>query len=233
MISVCMTSYNGEKYIKQQISSILTQLGEEDELIISDDGSSDDTLPIINDIHDKRIVVLEGPKSNSIIDNFEFVLTQAKGDIIFTADQDDVWHPDKVKTTMKYLQKADCVISDCQVVNAELKVIHPSFFKINNTRFGKLYNLFIHNGYLGCCMAFKREILLYALPFPANTPQHDIWIGNVAAFKFKTLFINEKLIDYRRHATNASPTAGKSNSSIRQKYYYRWYIIKGLLNVLF
>ena len=231
MISVCMTSYNGEKYIKQQICSILSQLSQQDELIVSDDGSTDSTIQIIKDINDPRIRMIEGPRNHSIIDNFEHVLHDAKGDIIFTADQDDIWHPQKVDTCLKYLQEADCVISDCQVVNSNLEIIYPSFYAVNNTRYGKWYNLLIHNGYLGCCMAFKKEILQYALPFPPQIPQHDIWLGNVAAFKFKTLFINNKLIDYRRHENNKSTTSEKSRSTIVEKFHYRWNIIKGLINI--
>jgi len=229
MISVCMTSYNGEKYIKQQICSILPQLSQQDELIISDDGSTDCTLQIIKDINDPRIRVIEGPRNHSIIDNFEHVLRDAKGDIIFTADQDDIWHPQKVDTCLKYLQEADCVISDCRVVDSNLAIIHPSFYAVNHTRHGKWYNLLMHNGYLGCCMAFKKDILRYALPFPPQIPQHDIWLGNVAAFKFKTLFINDKLIDYRRHGNNMSTTSEKNRSTIVEKFYYRWNIIKGLI----
>ena len=68
MISVCMTSYNGEKYIKQQICSILSQLSQQDELIVSDDGSTDSTIQIIKDINDPRIRMIEGPRNHSIID---------------------------------------------------------------------------------------------------------------------------------------------------------------------
>ena len=230
-ISVCMATYNGEKYIKQQLDSILPQIGADDEIVISDDGSTDGTIDIIHAMKDDRIRVIEGPHKGSPVPNFEHVLSAANGDIIFTADQDDIWHPDKVSITLQYLQKADCVVSDCRVVDSEENVISDSFFQVNHTKEGKWHNLLIHNGYLGCCMAFKKDLLEKALPFPPDTPQHDIWIGNVAAFKYSMVFIHEKLIDYRRHSGNASPTAGKSTSSLADKFNYRWAVIKGLFSV--
>ena len=230
MISVCMTTYNGDRFIKEQIDSILPQLGAEDELIISDDGSTDRTIPIITSYHDQRIRLIEGPRKHSAIRNFENVLKYAKGDIIFTADQDDVWHPDKVAVSLAYLQKTDCIVSNCRVVDANLNLKHGSFYSLNHTKFGKWYNLLVHNGYLGCCMAFRRSVLDDALPFPAYIPQHDIWIGNVAAFRHKLLFIPELLIDYRRHNSNASSTSDKAKSTVVQKIGYRVNMIKGLLS---
>ena len=231
MISICMATYNGERYIKQQLSSILPQIGADDEIVISDDGSTDKTIDIIQSLNDHRIRIINGPGKGSPVPNFEQVLSAAKGEIIFTVDQDDVWHHDKVCETLQHLQVADCIISDCRVVDAKGVVISESFYQVNQTKRGKWYNLLIHNGYLGCCMAFKRNILEKALPFPPHTPQHDIWLGNVAAFHFRTLFIDDKLIDYRRHTGNASPTAGKSTSSFIDKFNYRWAIIKGLLHL--
>lgn len=232
MISVCIAAYNGEKYIKEQLTSILCQIGNGDEVIISDDGSTDNTRSIIMAMGDPRILLIEGPNKKSPFRNFEHALTVAKGDIIFTSDQDDVWHWKKVETMCRYLQDADCIVSDCRVTDANLNITSESFYAINHTRQGKWYNLLIHNGYLGCCMAFRRHVLDTALPFPPQIPQHDIWIGNVAAFKYHLTFINEKLIDYRRHDSNASTTSGKSDSTLAQKWKYRWPVIKGLYHLL-
>ena len=230
MISVCMATYNGEKFLKEQIDSILSQLGDRDELIISDDGSTDKTIQIVTSYHDQRIHLIDGPKKHSPIWNFENALQHAKGDFIFTADQDDVWHSDKVAVSLAHLQKVDCIVSNCRIVDADLNLKHDSFYSLNHTRLGKWYNLLIHNGYLGCCMAFRRSVLNAALPFPARIPQHDIWIGNVAAFKHHLLFIQDQLIDYRRHDSNASSTSGKATSTFLQKIGYRLDIIKGLLS---
>ena len=104
MISVCVATYNGEKFIREQIESILCQLSSDDEIIVSDDGSTDGTIVIINCIGDKRIRIIEGPRKHSPTFNFENALKEAKGDYIFLADQDDVWKTNKVEVCMKWLQ---------------------------------------------------------------------------------------------------------------------------------
>ena len=96
MISVCIATYNGERFIREQIDSILRQLSSDDEIIVSDDGSTDDTISIINSIDDKRIRIIEGPRKHSPTHNFECAMKEAKGYYIFLADQDDVWKPNKV-----------------------------------------------------------------------------------------------------------------------------------------
>lgn len=230
-ISVCMASYNGGKYIKDQLVSILKQIGANDEVIVSDDGSSDDTISVIKGLNDNRIKVVDGPHVSSPTANFENALHYADGDIIFLADQDDVWLDGKVDTCLKYLKTCDCVVSDAVVTNGNLETTNCSFFSLNKTKSGLLYNLLLKNGYLGCCMAFKRCVLDKALPFPKNTPMHDIWIGNVAAFYYKQVFIPEKLIYFRRHDHNSSTTARKSSYGLYDKLMFRVRICEGLMSV--
>lgn len=229
MISVCIATYNGGAFIKRQLYSILPQLGENDEVVIADDGSTDDTLPIIESLNDKRIKIIEGPHRHSPIWNFERALKAAKGDYIFLSDQDDEWMPNKVKVTLPYLKTADCVVSDNIVIDDEDHIISDSFYKLNGTRNGKFYNLLIKNGYLGCCMAFNRKVLDKSLPFPHHTPMHDIWIGNVAAFHYTVQFIPEKLIKFCRHGDNASTTAAKSEYCAWKKIKFRLNIVKDLI----
>lgn len=231
MISVCIATYNGEKFIEQQLTSILSQLGENDEVIISDDKSTDKTRDIISGLNDKRIKIIDGPGMGSPTKNFEQALKYAKGDYIFLADQDDVWKEGKVSTCMKYLKDYCCVVSDATVTDGDLKETSSSFFKLNNTKYGKWYNLFLKNGYLGCCMAFRKELLNAAIPFPGDTPMHDIWLGNVAAFRFNVCFIPQSLILFRRHGHNSSSTARKSTSSLKDKINFRYAICKGLIKL--
>ena len=99
-VSVCIPTYNGAKYIKEQLDSILSQLGESDEVIISDDSSSDATLDIIKALNDSRIVILEGGKFRSPIFNVENAMKHSSGSFIFLSDQDDVWLPNKIDLTL-------------------------------------------------------------------------------------------------------------------------------------
>lgn len=222
MISVCMTTYNGEKFVCQQLRSITAQLGTADEIIVSDDGSTDSTLAAIESMGDSRIKTIEGPRRRSPVWNFENALRHAKGDYIFLADQDDVWKPDKVSTMMEWLKRYDCVVSDAEIADESLRVIEKSYYSVHHTKPGRWYNLFVKNGYMGCCMAFTMRVLDTALPFPKGIAMHDLWIGNVAAFRFSVKFISNTLVTYRCHGGNASFTAtGKSGFSLSEKLHIR------------
>ncbi|MCD8291094.1 MAG: glycosyltransferase, partial [Prevotella sp.] len=96
-VSVCIATYNGEKYIEEQIRSILSQLSDNDEVIISDDGSHDQTLSLIQSIGDKRIKIFQNEGRHGFKYNFENTLKKVQGDYIFLCDQDDVWLPNKVQ----------------------------------------------------------------------------------------------------------------------------------------
>lgn len=228
MISVCMTTFNGEKFISNQIESILMQLSDTDELIISDDGSTDDTLNIIKSYMDAddRITLFFGPKLG-LISNFEYALKQASGEYIFLSDQDDVWMPNKVELMLEKLDDNLLVISDCQVVDKNLDLMYPSFFQLNGLR-RTLFSNLIKNSYLGCCMAFRREVLLKSLPFPKSLPMHDWWIGLCAACSGSVYFCTDKLVMYRRHGSNSSPTSEKSHYSIIKKIQFRSILILNL-----
>ena len=231
MISVCIATYNGEKYIRQQIESIVCQLSPTDEIVISDDGSTDNTLAIVKAIGDKRIRIIKGPRKHSPTFNFEYALKAAKGDYIFLADQDDVWKPNTVEVCMKWLQKYYCVVSDAEVTDSSLNTLFPSLYRLLGVRQGKLYNTLWKNGYTGCCMAFRRNVLEVSLPFPKNIPMHDIWIGNVAAYKYNVKFISDKLIFFRRHKDTISCNGKGSKFSWWQQLLFRINTIKNLIKL--
>ncbi len=217
MISVCIPTYNGQKFIKQQLESILNQLSEEDEVIISDDSSSDDTLEIINSFNDSRIKTFANNKFHSPIFNLENALKYAKGDYIFLSDQDDVWKKDKVKIIMYHLKTSNLVVHDAEIIDENNNLINKSFYKINKTHPGVIHNL-IKNGFIGCCMAFNRKVLDVCLPFPKEIPMHDSWIGIITYCTIKKVeFIPDRLIEYRRHANNASASGEKSKRPLLVK----------------
>ena len=232
MISVCIATYNGERYIRQQIESIVCQLNVDDEIIVSDDGSTDGTLDIVKGIGDKRIKIIEGPGRKSPILNFECALKASKGDFIFLSDQDDVWKPDKVEICMKWLKTYHCVVSDAEVTDNRLKPLYPSLYTIMQVRQGRIYNTIWKNGYTGCCMAFRRNVLEASLPFPKDIPMHDIWIGNVAAYKYNVIFIPDRLIHFRRHENTISCNGKGSKFTIWQQMKFRLNIIKNIIRLL-
>lgn len=231
MISVCIATYNGAKYIGEQLASILKQLSAEDEVVVSDDGSTDGTIDIVRSLNDRRIRIVDGPRRHSPTLNFEWALRNAKGEYIFLADQDDVWLEGKVTRCVEKLQMCDCVVSDARVTDSLLNTTSESLFQLMHVKHGRLSNLLWRNGYTGCCMAFKREVLSKALPFPTDIPMHDIWIGNVAAFCGSLHFINDRLLLFRRHDAAASCNGKRSNYSLWQKLSFRWHTLKNIVKL--
>ncbi len=223
-----MATYNGEKYIQEQVDSILIQLGPEDELIISDDSSTDNTISILTQYNDQRIYILQNKLRKGIVGNFENALNNAQGEYIFLSDQDDVWLPNKIEICMNELHNYDCILHDAIVVDDKLNEINPSFFKIRNTKLGYWNNLY-KNGFVGCCMAFNKKLLDKTLPLPTSIAMHDMWIGLIASRKYDIKLINLPLIKFRRHDTNASCTSKNSTLSIIEKIKYRIKMLKTIL----
>lgn len=225
-----MATYNGEKFIMDQIISILNQLEEHDELIISDDSSTDSTVRLIREIDDNRIRIYENNLFRNHTKNFENALRYAQGDYIFLSDQDDIWLNHKYIKTIELLKEYDLVISDSIVTDEKLVTVNPSFFNFLGSGRGIIKNI-IKNSYYGSCMAFRRSILLEALPFPKSTEVgHDIWLGLVAEVIGKVHFYQEPLILYRRHdfALTLAGT-GTSSRSLSIKLYGRLLILKSVI----
>ena len=207
-ISVAMISYQGEKYIEEQLDSILNVLGAEDEVIISDDGSTDGTREILGHYEkmDARVRMIDGPKVG-VKANVENALRACKGEYIFLADQDDIWMPEKVDRVLETFERdgVGLVVHDAIVTDGNCQeVILDSFYSLKGSGAGVLKNIW-RNTYIGCCMAFKRELLEEVLPIPNYIEMHDQWIGVINdQLKRGTAFIPDKLIKYRRHGNNAS-----------------------------
>ena len=228
MISVCIPTYNGERFILEQLLSILKQIEITDEVIISDDGSTDSTISIIQSLQDARIKIYFNERSELrekykfmfTTRNLENALNHAKGDYIFLADQDDIWMDGKVRVILNELNDNLLVLSDCNIIDSSDRVISQSYFKINNSRKGFFKNLF-KNSYLGCCMAFRKELLPSVLPISSSLVPHDIWIGLLAERSGTVKFIEKQLVSYRRHSDNVSPSGGKSSNGLFFKMSYR------------
>lgn len=228
MISVCVATYNGERFVEEQLRSILPQLGEEDEVIVSDDESTDSTLAIVESLGDKRIRVIHST-AHYFKWNFHNALDAAKGDILFLADQDDVWLPGKVEKCLSALEDADLVVHDSRVVDDDLKEIYPSFFRFYGSGKGLLKNA-LNNTYFGSCMAFRRSVWEAAQPFPeSNEIGHDIWLGLVAEMTGRVHFLDEPLLLYRRHdlaRTNLTQSLiNRSKRSLVTKVWSRFVVL--------
>lgn len=230
MISVCMATYNGERYLKLQLESILCQLSADDEVIISDDGSKDQTFSIIESFHDPRIHVYQNEGVHGFVGNFNNAFQHVKGDYIFLSDQDDVWMPNKVKTVMKYItNEVDLVTHNAHLIDGEGKDLGSDYFSHLHNKTGFWANLW-KTRFLGCCMCFKRKVLDKSMPMPLGVTGHDYWIGMMALKHFNVKYIEDKLICYRRHGGNASPSGEQSHESwwyriVEKRGYLLWKIL--------
>lgn len=226
-ISVALAAYKGEKYIAGQIESILSQLGNGDELIVSDDYPKGETRAVVESFaaKDGRVKYLEG-KGKGVVANFETALNACSGDVIFLCDQDDVWLPDKVQTVMKEIENgAKLVMHDASITDAELNVTNPSCFSVHGANTSLSKNL-LKNTFVGCCMAFTRDLMLETMPFPNGIAMHDWWIALVALkHKRKTVLIEKPLILWRRHGENV--TGNKTTAM--QKISWRVNMLSALL----
>lgn len=223
-----MAVKNGENYIAEQIDSITDQLGDSDELIVSDDHSTDSTPDIVRSFNDPRIKTVSSNRHGAT-HNFEMALSRSAGDYIFLADQDDIWHSDKLATMMPYFNEFDVVVCDCMLVDEKRNVISESFFEVNKSGKGFLRNL-ISNSYMGCCMGFRREVLAKALPFPTGTTIHDFWIGMVAETQFRSLFLDKTLVSHRIHGANASTSGKASRTPHLERVSQRYKLVRNLIS---
>lgn len=221
-VSVCMATYNGALHIEKQLASILKNLDTNDEVIVSDDNSTDETLEIVRSFNDNRIrVVLNHQDNRGHIRNFENALKHANGEYLFLSDQDDIWFDNKVSTMMKAFEKHDLIVCDCTIVDGEMNVLNKSFYELYASGNGLVKNL-IKNTYLGCCMAFKKKVVDKALPFPKDIISHDTWLGLTGELVGSCYFVPENLQYFIRHGANFSISDGQDAMNDQISPYSFW-----------
>ncbi|BDZ31336.1 glycosyltransferase [Lactiplantibacillus sp. WILCCON 0030] len=203
MISVCLATYNGERYIKEQLQSILKQLAQKDEIIVVDDVSTDHTVSIIQQLNDSRVKLFRNEHNLGPIKSFQKALEICIGDYIFLSDQDDVWLDEKVHKVLLCFEQhhAQLVVHDSIVTDAQLNTISNSWNLYNRNRFTSSWLLtVIKNPYTGANMAFTRSVIENTVPFPSKIPMHDSWLGAYCQKKgLRIDILSEALSLYRRH----------------------------------
>lgn len=227
-----MATFNGAEFIGMQLESILGQLEANDEVVIADDGSTDATLDYIESFNDSRIrIIRSGGHPFGPTYNMERALVEARGEYVFLTDQDDVWLPGKVARVLGGLEKATLVLHDAYLLHragsTEEWIRGDLLSQIRPFARGMFRN-WLKNGYTGNCMAFRRELLTKALPFPAKLPMHDQWLGLVAEKYFGVEYIPEALVEYRQHKTNATRITG-SGKGAWQRIKWRVNLLKNLI----
>lgn len=226
-VSVCLATFNGEKFIQEQVNSILAQLGDADELIISDNGSTDATLDLLAQVTDVRLRIVCCRKKG-VVANFENALMQANNDLIVLSDQDDVWRTGRLTAARASLEHHQLSLVGLTFVNENLvPLCRPQAIR---QPVMSLFSTLLRNGFTGCGMAFRRELLRVILPFPARVPMHDWWIAAVALGIRAPIDISTvEMILYRRHGANVSATGGSSVNGWGRQILMRMNLVSSLM----
>ncbi len=218
---VIIAAYNGEKYILEQIESIMRQTITPKKIIIRNDASTDNTLTVINKLqseHPDLINIVNDGINLGYIKNFESLVKHTASEIVFFSDQDDIWIDTKAEKIINLISSTgkSVVFTDAFLVNNkkeklgtlwEFAGFNPA---VDSLTFERLY---VDNFATGATMAARRDFLMAQLPFPATLP-HDYWITVNAAIKNELISCAEKLILYRQHDANV---IGAHNTSIIHK----------------
>ena len=237
-ISVALCTYNGEKFIGQQIDSILNQTLKVDEIIVCDDGSSDRTIEILNQYSKNNpnlFKIYQNEQNLKSVKNFEKAIQLCSGDIIFLSDQDDIWVNEKVEHYISYFDKnpnIKVLASNGYCINEKSEVEEkysiwdvPQFLREKKVTVN-YFRLITHieNIATGASMAFRKEIICEVFPFPViNNFHHDEWIAIIAAQKNSFELLNNKYFSYRIH----------DNQQVGGVFYKKNHKIKILLSEIF
>lgn len=217
-IDILMATYNGERFLQEQIHSILNQSYSHFRLLICDDQSTDSTPEILakfEKTYPKHIKIIPGHRKYGSSQCFSFLLEHIESNYIMFADQDDIWLHNKIENAMNSMKLLEqqfgndiplLVHSDLKVVNANLDELSSSFWnycKIFPKKGASLNRLLVQNVVTGCSILMNRALVNKALPIPEESIQHDWWLALVAAAFGHIKEIDQPSILYRQHSANA------------------------------
>ena len=221
-IDILLATYNGQEFLREQIDSILNQSYQDFNLIISDDSSEDETYKILKEYEkkDSRIRLFRQEKNLGLIQNFEFLLKQVTSDYFMFSDQDDIWKENKIEKSINKLkqEKAALVYTDLEIVDKNLEIIYPSYWKYKNIykkikKYNNFEALYLNNFVTGCTILAKSNYIKDIVPLPKTSKfmLHDYWTALVIASKDKIAYLDEPTIKYRQHKNNRVGSSRRSD----------------------
>lgn len=235
-ISVCIATFNGEKYIELQINSIIKQLDSFDEVIIVDDCSKDNTLNIIRSIGDSRIKIYQNEINRGHVYSFSRAIELASKKIIFMSDQDDIWKNNRLILMKEKLLNSSALLltSNSEFINSVGDKIDFKIDGVDEINSFKYLNNIIDifrgkTNYYGCAMAFKSELKKIILPMPNYVESHDLWIAMAANLIKSNVHSNDITLERRIHGSNASVV----NRRLILKLKSRIVFLKSLIQLIF
>ena len=228
--SICMATFNGEKFLNEQITTIISQLDKKDELIISDDCSSDSTIDIVKSFNDKRIKIYKNNKNVGFIKNFEKALSKATKKWILLADQDDIWLNYKIelfKSIIYYKSDIGAIFSNHFILNENKKLSNKTFY---DDLPSKIYIPYLNCHAHGPGIAFRTNLLKKILPFPKELKSHDQWIGQLTSLITKVYISRIPTQIYRKHSDQFTH---RIKRKLIKKFLSRFFMLKNLISRIY
>jgi len=209
LVSIAMATYNGEKFLKDQLDSIINQTYKNMEIIICDDCSTDNTINIIKNFQsqDKRIRLYQNNSQLGVLKNFEKAISLCRGEYIAISDQDDIWLPNKMAIMLSKIEENVLIYHDDILIDKAGRVIHNSFFESNEIVINKEHDtkaLILDNWISGHACMFSSQLKKDILPIGHQMEHYDMWIAIVASKVGKIKYLNKQLVLWRQHGTNTS-----------------------------
>ncbi|WP_428667502.1 glycosyltransferase family 2 protein [Runella sp.] len=234
LISVALCTYNGDRFLWEQLESLARQTQLPDELVVCDDNSSDHTIELVKKFAQTapfKVTVFVNEQQLGVTKNFEKALTKCEGDILFLCDQDDIWEPEKIARMALFLEQnpsLSVVFSDAVLVNERAEPLPTTFWQIVRLHSPQLEQwkkgesikvMLVGNRVAGCTMALRKTFLQSLVPFPNDIPEflHDTWIAFVASVLEQIQYIPERLVQYRQHGAQQVGTRPKNLTPLSLK----------------
>ncbi|OHD53694.1 MAG: hypothetical protein A2Y33_07170 [Spirochaetes bacterium GWF1_51_8] len=227
LISIAMATYNGEKYLREQLDSLLAQDYSPVEIIVSDDASKDGTAGILKEYAKKcNLHYTVNPVNLGFVKNFVNAIQKCTGDFITFCDQDDIWQVNKLTRLLESIGGASLVCSDAELIDGSGKTISMSMFDYTDRHVPSHEELKTYlvwgNFVTGCTAMIRREMLKSSLPIPDGEKAHDWWFALRAAYGNGIAFVREPLVRYRQHATNTLGAGSEVKKGVFGKI-ARWF----------
>ncbi|MDY0402703.1 glycosyltransferase family 2 protein [Sulfurovum sp.] len=219
LVSIAMATYNGEKYLKEQLDSIYNQTYKNIEVIVCDDYSSDKTIEILEEYSKKYgLKYYVNEKNLGFKKNFQKAINLCNGEYIALADQDDIWVENKLEVLVKNIGGFSLIHSACSLIDESSKEISPLWIKQDDFRHS--FPKFIFgNTVTGCTVLLKRELLKNAFPIPSGEKYHDWWLALLATKMDGITYCDKALVKYRQHSTQDTGAHVDSILSRMVRYY--------------
>jgi len=219
MVSVVIATYNGARFLRQQLQSIIDQTYPNIEIIVVDDASRDDTISIVTEyaITDHRVRLHPSERNIGFLKNFERGVLLSSGDYIALSDQDDIWLPEKIEILMRERKDHPLIYCNSELIDENGKSLGIKLTDLKNLKnFASPINYTVGGTASGHAMIVKREVVVESLPWPPMVT-HDFWIGFVSTFTGPMKFVDQVLVLYRQHENNVIGVTGGGAKATPQK----------------